>query len=337
MPTDPSPSTILVTGATGFVAANFVLELAQHGHQVIAYDVNPPIPLLLEYWAPAQANIHFKSGSVTDAARLSEIGKLYAPRKILHAAAITAVDPMTETAMGARMIEVNVMGTVRTLELARQLQAERYIYISSSGVYGAMPTRDPIVETVALPLDGADMYTIAKFASEQLVLRYHALLNLDVAIGRLNGPYGPMERDTGVRPLMSPIYQLATAALLGRTVRVHASNASFDWTYVMDLAKAVRLLLVAPALPNQMYNLSGGVERPLTDVIALLNGLVPNNHLEWVDAPDAAELNLGHVPHRGPLDISRLRDDVGFAPSYDLAQGIAASLPWWRAMLAADN
>ena len=64
-PTSSAP--ILITGATGFIAANFVYQFAQHGHHVIAYDVNLPIPILTEYWAPYAENITFEQGSVTDA------------------------------------------------------------------------------------------------------------------------------------------------------------------------------------------------------------------------------------------------------------------------------
>lgn len=326
---------ILITGATGFIGANFVYQFARHGHRVIAYDVNVPIPILTEYWEPYAEHITFEQGSVTDAARLSKVGAQYGLERIVHAAAITAVDPITEAQMAARMVEVNVMGTLRALELGRSLNAKRLVYISSSGVYG-FDDPNPIAETAPLPTDRLELYGITKRACEELCLRYAELLNMDIAIGRLNGPYGPMERDTGVRPLMSPIYQIAQAALTHDRVRVRTPQGAFDWTYVLDLAESVRLLTTAPHLPHRIYNLSSGVRRPLSDVFDELSALLPPGTFQFGNDSAEADLDL-RLPNRGALDISRLKNDVGYKPAYDLRQGLAESLPWWRAMIQQEN
>ena len=136
-----------------------------------------------------------------------------------------------------------------------------------------------IPETAPLPRERLELYGITKRASEELCLRYAELLNMDIAIGRLNGPYGPMERDTGVRPLMSPIYQIVQAALTRGTVRVRTPQGAFDWTHVLDLAESVRLLTMAPQLPNRIYNLSSGVRRPLSDVFEEFERAAPARHV----------------------------------------------------------
>jgi len=291
--------------------------------------------VLDEYWAPFAQDIVFEAGSVTDPARLNEVGTLHKPDRIVHAAAITAVDPITEAQLGARMVEVNVMGTLRALELGRTLKVKRLVYISSSGVYGFDDT-NTIYETAELPRDRLELYGITKRASEELCLRYAELLNMDIAIGRLNGPYGPMERDTGVRPLMSPVYQIAQAALTKDVVQVRTPQGGFDWTYVLDLAEAVRLLTMADKLPNQIYNLSSGVKRPLADVYAELVGLLPPGKFEFVDGDAKADLDLRALD-RGALDVTRLKEDVGYKPAYDLHKGLATALPWWRKMIQAEK
>jgi nucleoside-diphosphate-sugar epimerase len=330
----PAPP-VLITGATGFIAANFVYQFAAHGHRVVAYDVNPPIPLLNKYWAPYAENITFETGSVTDAARMSEVGNKHKPDRIVHAAAITAVDPVTEAQMGARMVEVNVMGTVRALELGRALNVKRLVYISSSGVYG-FDDPNTIPETAELPRARLELYGISKRASEELCLRYAELLGMSIAIGRLNGPYGPMEQDTGVRPLMSPIYQIAQMAFTRNLVRIRNTDGAFDWTYVLDLAESVRLLAMAPTLSNQIYNLSSGVRLPFTDVVKEFGALLPPDRLQLVDADAQADLEL-NLPKRGALSIARLEEDVGYKPAYDLKQGLATSLPWWREMVELEQ
>ena len=151
--------------------------------------------------------------------------------------------------------------------------------------------------------------------------RYAELLNLDIVIGRLNGPYGRMERDTGVRPLMSPIYQIAKAALTNDVVRLHEPEGAFDWTHVLDLAESVRLLVTAEKLPHRIYNLSSGELRPLSDVLRNWTCSFHRENLYLWMRTSKSDIDL-KLSNRGALDISRLKNDVGYKPAYDLEQGL---------------
>lgn len=326
------PAIILVTGGTGFVGANIVLHLAQYGHHVVVYDMVEPAPIVEHFWEEVRHRIIYEFGDVTDASRLSDVVERHNPDAVVHAAVITAVDPRTEADLAARVVDVNVIGTLRALEATRHPSVRRMIYVSSSGIYGFTDPHVPIPESASLPYQGQGLYTITKDTSERLCFRYRELFDLDVIVGRLGGPYGPMERDSKVRPIMSPIYQLARAALTQEIVRLYANDESYDWTYTMDHALSIRLLLEAPALSHSVYNLSNGTPRRLSEVTAALTELIPESRFEWVDTPELADLSLD-IPPRGPLDITRLREDVGFKPVYDLESGLEAALPWWRRMV----
>jgi nucleoside-diphosphate-sugar epimerase len=328
---------VLVTGATGFVASNFVRHLAEQGYQVVAYDVASPHSVVLQYWEPVAERIVFEQGSVIDRERISSVMGRHAPSLILHAAAVTAVDPVTETRQGAQMVEVNIMGTLRLLEAARHSSVRRMLYISSSGVYGTDSREGPISETAAIPEEGVGLYSLSKIASERLCLRYAELMDVDVVIGRLSGPYGPMERDTGVRPIMSPIYRLACAALQQDVVRIRKSEAQFDWTFTLDLARAARQLLEARVLRHRLYNLSGGQPYTLAEVATALEGILGRPAFDWVDPDGLEPVDVDIDFGRRHLDITRLRCDVGFAPAYALEDGLKLSMPWWRAMLASED
>jgi UDP-glucuronate 4-epimerase len=322
-----------VTGATGFVGANLVLHLAQQAHRVVAYDLAPPTRLLQSFWGPVEKQVVFKAGSVTDADRLTQIARRHSPDVIVHAAAITAVDPVREAQMLTPMVEANVMGTLRLLDLARELQVRRMIYVSSTGVYGTTDPQVPVPETAPIPYNALGTYEIAKEVSERLCLRYATLHGLDVVVGRLNGPYGPMEKETHMRSIMSPIFQLARAALTKGTVRLCAVDFQYSWTFTLDLARSIRLLVEAASLPNQIYNLSSGQPRLLSEVTTHLTRLIPGANFIWVDAAQSADVDFSNPIRRGPMDISRLRQDVGFDPVYDLERGLGEALPWWREML----
>ena len=322
----PSAETILVTGGTGFVGANVVRHMALSAHRVIAYDLSPPPSLVERYWGEARERITFEAGDVTDESRLADVAARHSPTAIIHAAAVTTVDKEAEARMATRVVDVNLTGTLRVLDLARKIGVRRMLYVSSGGVYGSTDPDNPVTEDA--PHQARTLYAIAKKTSELLCLRYRDLFGLDVVVGRLGQPFGPAERDTGVRSVFSPVFQMARAALVRRHVRLPQPNYRCDWTYALDLAEAMRLLLEAPTLKHRIYNLSNGQQRKLSDVAAHLEKLINGAKFVWVDGP--GEIDTRADPRRGPLDITRLREDVGFRAKYSLEEGLEVALPWWR-------
>jgi len=156
---------ILVTGATGFVGLHLVRGLAEAGHTIIGVDRRGPSAAAVQYLEPlaprvrlAQADITVP-GSVADAAD----GALDA---LVHAAVVTST-PEVDAARPDHVVAANVLGTVETLRAAAACGVGRFVYVSSSGVYGETDPRVPISETH--PLQLRTLYTMTKFASERLV------------------------------------------------------------------------------------------------------------------------------------------------------------------------
>ena len=144
--------------------------------------------------------------------------------KIIHAAVYTGTRPDVEKADSHRIVDINTRGTLNLLDLARQLSVKRFVYVSSGGVYaGKRLAGVPLREDMALfPIN---LYDITKYACEMLSERYGNLHGFETASVRLSAPYGPMERVTGHRAVMSQVYEWTGKRYEGRGNRLLPHHA----------------------------------------------------------------------------------------------------------------
>ena len=172
---------VLVTGGTGFVGANIVKELAQRGYEVVSLDVVPADDLTHRFLAPWAAKVTWLEGDILDRQALDQAS--HSVTEIVHAATYTPYGDIEKDDAG-RVVDINLAGTGNMLELAHQLKARRFVYISSAGVYQAHPpTTEPMREDT--PLSPRGIYSITKYASEGLTQRYADLFGLETTSLRL--------------------------------------------------------------------------------------------------------------------------------------------------------
>jgi nucleoside-diphosphate-sugar epimerase len=316
---------VLVTGAAGFVATHVVREMAAAGHHVVAVDLHDPPAGVLLYVTPVRDRVRFVRADLAVAGILDRA----VPESvdgIVHAAVVTSTPDM-EVAQPARVVDANVVGTAEVLRYARAAGVRRLLYVSSSGVYGNTGSSDPVAETHRLDL--TTLYTVTKFASERLVGAEVAKGGLSGASVRIAAPYGPMERPTGTRTVMSPMYTLTHAAAARRAVTIARPTAVRDWTHADDIAYGLRVLLESPALRYDCYNLASGESASLAKVATTLADLAPG--FTWEEVADAPDVDGRRVPSRGPLDTGRIRG-AGFAPRRPLVDGLRDTLQWIHAL-----
>lgn len=321
---------ILVTGALGFVGINVVRRLAEQGDEVIALYRSAPERDALDFLAPVCGRVQLVEGDVEDADALSAIVKAHRPDGIAHAAAITP-KLETERAMPMRIMNINFMGTMRALEAAREHGVGRFVFVSSDGLYGGIqdPTR-PIDEET--PARGEGLYPIAKVASEAVCKRYRLLYGLDAVSGRVCATYGPMERPTRSRQGMSAICELVRAHLEGRPARVRGLEIARTWTHVYDIADELVALLKAPSHSWDAYNISYGKAYTLQEVLDTLQKVEPSFCYEVVRPDEPADVAYGPQQQRGSLTITRVVEDTGFVPRFDLESGLRDYLAWVRSI-----
>lgn len=314
----------LVTGGTGFVGANIVKDLVQNGHQVVSFDINGPDQLLQDFLGESSSSVIFVQGDIVDPASVERLGQDHQIDKIVHAAVYTVNREALEIERSRDVIAINLEGTANLLELARTQKVSRFIYVSSGAAYGSALPGDQTLneETPAVP---GNLYGITKFASEMITRRYGELHGLSTASVRLSTPYGPMERVTGHRAVMSVFYDWTGRAVRGETIIAEDMDQGRDYIYIADIADGIRAVLDASALPHGLFNLTTGIWVTFHQILDAVLELSPGISVET----PAPKTDAGADSYsRGPLSGHRLFDDLGWTPKYDLKTGVANYIQW---------
>lgn len=334
--------TLLVTGGTGFVMSVLArrwLERDPHARLVVL-DAAPLDEAARRYFAPVEARLSVVVADVTRPetwrAALSDAGIT----RIAHGATITPLSRGTaaeqrrepEAENPARIIDVNVMGTIAVLEWARTLPAlQRFVYVSSGAVY---KHHGPDRPGEPLPEDGYVMprrlYGISKLASELIAERYGELFGLSTASVRPSSVYGTMDRVTASRNFRHVPNRLAHLALEGRAeVRVNTLDAVGDYVHVEDLADAIIALLRAPKLRYGAYNVASGVSASIGDIVGWIAEKVPGFHARIVP-PEQADLVQDPQLRDGmwgAYDIARIGMETGWKPR-PVREALHAYMDW---------
>jgi nucleoside-diphosphate-sugar epimerase len=317
---------VLVTGATGFVMASVVRHVAKLGLDVIAADLNPPDDALRQHVEGLPGTVRFSRLDVTDRAAVVALVRETRPVRAVHGAAITAIPPDVERARFAETAAVNITGTLHVLAALADTGCARVVAVSSGSVYGRRQNLAPISEDDAK--DPQALYPMTKWAGDMLARRFAEVHGLDLAVARLASPFGPFERDTGSRPLLSPMAGWTASAMKGERIVVPGdARYARDVVYVADVASGIAAILLAGHLPHDAYNVGWGHGTSAEEALAALGRIVPRLEVEWRPELPSPWLGPGNVA-RGPLRCDRLRQDLGWEPRHDLESGLAEYVAW---------
>jgi nucleoside-diphosphate-sugar epimerase len=302
----------LVTGGAGFIGSSLVRRLLGVGHSVRVLDnLSTGFKSNLE---ECLNRIELMEGDVSEFAvcKSAVAGVDY----ILHEAAIPSVQRSVDDPI--RSNNANVTGTLNMLVAARDAKVKRFVFASSSSVYGDTETL-PKVET--MPENPLSPYALTKHAGEKYCVLFYRIYGLPTVALRYFNVFGP--RQDPHSPYSAVISRFVEAALAGRRPVVNGDGEqSRDFTYVENVVDANLLACEANGVEGMVFNIGTGERRSLNDLLRSLSSLVGRN-LE----PEYANARLGDVRH-SQADIGRARRYLRFEPKVSFLAGLERTLNW---------
>jgi len=314
-------ATMLVTGGAGFVGSHLCEALIRAGHRVIALDnfddfYDPAIKRRNLSSLLNQERFSLIAGDIRDE-RAVDAACAHGLDAVVHVAARAGVRPSIEQPLLYE--DVNVKGTLVLLEACRRRHIRKFIFTSSSSVYGnnrkiPFSESDPVDDPIS-------PYAATKKAGELLCHTYHHLYGLHVTCLRLFTVYGPRQR-----PDLA-IHKFARLIEAGKPVPVYGDGSmTRDFTYIDDMVNGY-LKAIEKCDGYHIYNLGESEPVSVRDLIAAMEeSLGKKAVIEFLPSQP------GDVD-RTFADITLARRELGFHPTTDLNTGLARFVTWLRAPL----
>jgi UDP-glucose 4-epimerase len=304
-------ATCLVTGGAGFIGSHLVERLAARGHAVrVPDDLRTG---RAENLRAVDGRIELLRGTVTDPAAARGVDWVF------HLAALPSVRRSVEEPAATH--EACATGTLHALEAARPGGARRLVYAaSSSSAYGGLPGAARREDDPVAPLSP---YAAAELAGEYCCQSFTAAFGLETVCLRFFNVYGPRQRADS--PYCGVIPLFITALLHGRRPTVRGDGLQpRDFTYVGDAVEALERAAAAPDAAGRVYNVGGGREVAVLEVLGLLNGILGTKV-----TPPHGPARPGEVRH-SRADLARARRDLGYEPGVPLAEGLRRTVEAFR-------
>jgi nucleoside-diphosphate-sugar epimerase len=308
---------ILVTGGLGLIGHNVVNKLESLGHEITIVDTKTTyglIPadelnyLMLERIKKIKTRNIFNA-DIADYYAIDELINDDKPEIIIHLASfprqkVVNVNPRA----GSRTMSE---GLLNLLELAKKHKVKRFVYISSSMVYGDF-TNDVCEDAICKP---QGQYGIMKLAGEWLVKDYTRSCGIEHTIIRPSAVYGPLDVEDRV------ISKFILSALRGQTLKVNGANETLDFTYVDDAANGIVAAALSENAINKTYNITKSHSRTLKYAAELAVEIAGKGSIEVRDKDK-------DFPSRGSLNINAAKRDFGFDPKVDVEEGFKIYYDW---------
>ena len=326
---------ILVTGGSGFIGANFILNWLSENEE-------PLVNLDKLTYASNQDNLKylknsehyfFEKGSIEDFSLVIALLEKYQPRAVINFAAESHVDRSISDSDD--FIQTNILGThtllkasLKYFETLKGSEKDnfRYIQISTDEVYGSLKDKDP-QSLEDSPYFPNSPYSASKASGDHLARAWHETFGLPVITTNCTNNYGPFQHEEKLIPLM------ISHSLKGKKLPIYGDGSNVrDWLYVKDHCDALSLVL-KKGRTGETYNIGGKNEikniEVVTQICNLLDDIYPKkNGGSYSDQITFVEDRLGH-DYRYGLNISKIENEIGWSPKENFNSGIIKTVEWY--------
>jgi dTDP-glucose 4,6-dehydratase len=314
-------TTVVVTGGAGFIGSNLVRYLRRKHRDWRIFNIDKlTYAGNLNNLAGIEVgpDYSFIQGDVADRAMLTRVWARRKVKYVFHLAAETHVDRSLNDAVP--FVRTNVEGTAVLLDIARAEGVEKFIYMSTDEVYGAVPGGSDEVFTEESPLKPRNPYSATKAAADLLSQVAYTSREMPVVILRAANNYGPYQHPEKFLPLM------LTNLLEGRKVPIYGTGQQLrDWLFVEDTCKAL-VALAEQAESGSIYNLAGSGLIPNIELARKVLGVLKK---EEEDSLKMVEDRPGH-DFSYPLNAEKIERELNIKPQTKLDDGLRRTILWYR-------
>ena len=311
-------SKILVTGGLGFIGHNVVQLLEKSGHRVAILDNQTTYGVIpraeLDYLMLERlCKIQTRDITLASIEQSFDDSIFEGIDTVIHLASFPRQKVVNANPQwGSRVMSE---GLLNLLELSVKHQVRKFVYISSSMVYGNFK---------ATYFDGVDeshecnplgQYGIMKLAGEWLVKDYGRRTGLTYTIVRPSAVYGPLDVEDRV------VSKFLLTAMRGETIQVNGSDELLDFTHVNDTADGIANAALSDNSDNMTYNITRGISRTLLEAAELAVKIVGKGSIQINERDN-------NFPSRGQLNITRACNDFGFMPAINIEEGFKEYFDW---------
>jgi len=303
---------IVITGGAGFIGSNLAWSLCNDNEVTVVDNLTTG---RIENIAPIvnSGKMEFVRGSVTD---LQLMRQVFAGADIVfHEAAIPSVPRSISDPLSTN--EAGVTGTLTALLAARDEGVKRFVFASSSSVYGDTPS---LPKQEHMPMNPISPYALTKTSCETYCRFFVELYGLSTVSLRYFNVYGPRQDPSSQYAAVIP--RFISKALMGEDLVIYGDGLQTrDFTYVQDAVRAN--ILAAETSATGSYNIASGKQIAIRDVASDILAMVRSKSRIRYEASRS-----GDITH-SLADITKAKNDLGYAPTLTIHEGLSETVTWF--------